>query len=131
MKAVHVLVAAGACREPAAAHLCEGLGALTSAIAGAGGKLRRHAHDAFPTREQEPLERPRDVTAVLKRPHPLAAQTPRPPQQVLERAALGAHRPIREHLARRRIHAGRGRSGLSVQSTQATANTANQAIADT
>ena len=37
------------------------LAALTRAFAPFGRQLRRHAHDAFPTREQEPLERLRDV----------------------------------------------------------------------
>ena len=37
-----------------------GLAALTRAVAPSGGQLRRDAHDAFPAREQEPLERPRE-----------------------------------------------------------------------
>ena len=58
-----------------------------------GPQLRRDAQHALATREQETLERPGHVAAVLDRPHPLGAHTPSPAQQVLKRAAPGPHRP--------------------------------------
>ena len=81
-----------------------GLAALTRRVARASGQLRWDAHDPLAAGEQEPLERPRNVAAVLERPHTLAADTARPAQQVLERAALRAHRVVREHPPGRVIH---------------------------
>ena len=40
-----------------------------------------HAHHALAALDQKPLERARDVPAVLQRPHPLAAEAARPDQQ--------------------------------------------------
>ncbi len=53
--------------------------------------LRRDAHDALPTRDQEPLERSRHVPAVLERPDPLPIELARPHQQLAE-AALARRR---------------------------------------
>ena len=80
-----------------------GLAALTPRVACAGGQLRWDAHDPLAAGKQEPLECARDVAAVLERPHALAAESTRPPQQVLKRAALRAHREVRKHPSGRLI----------------------------
>src|SRR4029453_3892326 len=60
------------------------LARLAGAVSRAGHQLRRDTHDAFAAREQEPLQRPRDMPAILKRPHPLTADAARPAQQLTE-----------------------------------------------
>jgi hypothetical protein len=72
--------------------------------AGVGPACARLSHSA-----RKPLVNARRC---LDRPHPLAADTPSPAQQVLKRGAPGPHRPIREDLARRPIQSGGGVRGL-------------------
>src|SRR3954452_24002080 len=48
-----------------------GLAALTRAPAALRGQVRRDPQHPLATPDQKALERPGDVTAVLKRPHPL------------------------------------------------------------
>jgi len=78
-----------------------GLARLARRIPRPGGQLGSDAHDSLAPGEQEPLERPGDVPAVLKRPDPLARQPARPAQQILKRTTPGAHRVVREHPAGR------------------------------
>jgi hypothetical protein len=66
-----------------------GLPAPTSAATRVGHQLRRHAQDPLATFDQKPLERARDVPAVLHRPHPFAAEPTRPHDKRGE--ALGAN----------------------------------------
>ena len=58
-----------------------GLAALAAAAARAGHQPRRDPDHALATDEQKPLERARDVPAVLQRPDPLAAQAASPVQR--------------------------------------------------
>ena len=76
-----------------------GLAALPHTVTRAGCQLRRDSHHPLPARQEKPLERPRHVPAILKRPHALAAHPARPPQQILKRMTSGAHRAIRKHPA--------------------------------
>ena len=76
-----------------------GLARARARSARAGHQLRRDANDALAAREQEPLQRARDVPAVLKRPDPLAADAARPAQQLTERARRRA-RPSRRRARR-------------------------------
>ena len=81
-----------------------GLAALTRRVACAGGQLWWDAQHPLAAGEQEPLECPRDVPAVLERPHALAAESACPAQQVLKRTALRAYRVVREDPPGRVIH---------------------------
>jgi hypothetical protein len=54
------------------------LARLARALPRAGHQLRRNANHALAALEQEPLQRPRDMPAILKRPHPLATDAARP-----------------------------------------------------
>jgi hypothetical protein len=58
-----------------------GLPAPAGAATRVGRQRGRDAHHALATRDQEPLQRARDVPAALQRPDPLAAQAPRPAAQ--------------------------------------------------
>ena len=80
-----------------------GLAALTSALASAGGQVRRDPQHPLAAADQKPLQRPRDVPAVLKRPHPLAIKAARPPQQRIEPAPADLDGLLAQQLA------GRGR----------------------
>ena len=77
------------------------LARLAGAVSRAGHQLRRDTHDAFAAREQEPLQRPRDMPAILKRPHPLTADAARPAQQLTERATRRGDRHVAQRPARR------------------------------
>jgi hypothetical protein len=44
-------------------------------------QLRRHPHHPVTPSEQEPLQLARHMPAILDRPHPVAANTPRPPSR--------------------------------------------------
>ena len=61
-----------------------------AALAGAPTRRRdevgRDPQHALAALDQETLQRSGDVPAVLKRPHPLAIETTRPPQQAIEAA---------------------------------------------
>jgi hypothetical protein len=63
-------------------------------------QLRRHPHHPLAAREQETLERDRDVPAILQRPQPLPAQRARPAKQLLVAPTASLHRPLATHLAR-------------------------------
>ena len=80
-----------------------GLAALASALASAGRQVRRDPQHPLAAADQKPLQRPRDVPAVLKRPDPLAIQAARPPQQRIEPAPADLDRLLAQQLA------GRGR----------------------
>jgi hypothetical protein len=76
-----------------------GLAALTGAPAGLPGQLRRDPQHPLAARDHKPLQRPGHVTAVLKRPDPLALQAARPPQQPRKAAAPDRDRLLAEQLA--------------------------------
>jgi len=61
-----------------------GLAALTSASSGLRGQVRRDPQHPLAAADEKPLQRPRDMPAILKRPHPLAVQATGPPQQRIE-----------------------------------------------
>ena len=65
-----------------------------------------HAQDTLPALDQKPLQRARDMPAILNRPHTVVAQAARPCEQ--RRGALGARRNrlLAEHFARCRNHGG-------------------------
>ena len=67
-----------AARATASASMRSDLPRSRPRAALAGHQPRRDADDALAADEQEPLERARDVPAVLQRPDPLAAQAARP-----------------------------------------------------
>ena len=77
-----------------------GLAAIAAAAALAGHQPGRDPDDALAADEQEPLERARDVPAVLDRPHPLVAQAARPLQR-RGKAARRRPRPSARRAARR------------------------------
>jgi hypothetical protein len=85
-----------------------GLAALARRAARVGHQLRRHAHDALAANEQEALQRPGHVAAILDRPHALGAHAARPPQQVIERAAPGPRRSVAERAAGHGVDRGDG-----------------------
>jgi hypothetical protein len=62
------------------------LAALTGAAARVRGQMGRDPQHPLAALDQKPLQRPRDVPAVLKRPHPLAVEAARPHQQRAEPA---------------------------------------------
>jgi hypothetical protein len=64
--------------------------------------VRRNPAHPLAARDQKPLQRARDVTAVLKRPHALALEAARPPQHGVEPAPADRDRPLAEQLTRRR-----------------------------
>src|SRR4029079_18801650 len=64
-----------------------GLTALARAAAGVAHELGRDPHHAFAAADQETLERAGDVSAILQRPRPLTAETPRPTQELREAAS--------------------------------------------
>src|SRR4051794_462415 len=61
---------------------------------------------ALAARDQEPLQRARDMAAILECPDPFAGEATRPDQQRREAASSDSDRPITEHLAGRAIHGG-------------------------
>src|SRR5436305_1236216 len=63
-------------------------------------QLRRDAHDALAAREQEALESPGDVAAVLDRPDALGVERARPGEQSLEPGARRRHGLVALQLAR-------------------------------
>ena len=65
-----------------------GLAALARRDARSGGQLWRDAHDPLAAGKQEPLERARDVPAVLDRPNALHVQAPAPEQQSHRRSGV-------------------------------------------
>ena len=81
-----------------------GVPARTRTATRLGHQLRRHPQDPLTARDQAPLERPRHVPAVLKRPHSLALKAPRPHQQTREPASADRNRLLTQPLARRRSH---------------------------
>ena len=80
-----------------------GLSRLAGALPGAGHQLRRNADDALAALEQEPLQRPRHMPAVFKRPDPLAADAARPAQQLTERPRRRGNRHLAKCPARRLV----------------------------
>ena len=62
------------------------LAALTSTASGLCGQVRRDPQHPLAAADQEPLQRPRDVPAVLKCPDPLAIKAARPPKRGIEPA---------------------------------------------
>ena len=79
------------------------LAALAAGAPGPGHQPRRDANDTLATRDQEPLQRARDMPAVLQRPHPLAIEAARPDHQRREPAGTDRDRLVAEHLAGRRV----------------------------
>ena len=80
-----------------------GLAALAARAPRAGHQPRRDANDALAAREQEPLQRARDMPAVLQRPHPLAVEAARPDQQRREPASADRDRLVAEQLTGRGV----------------------------
>jgi hypothetical protein len=68
------------------------LAALAGALAAPRGQVRGDPQHPLAALDQEPLARPRDMPAVLKRPHPLAVEPARPLQQRAEPAPAGTVR---------------------------------------
>ena len=81
-----------------------GLAALAGAPARIGGQVRRNPQHALAALDQKPLQRPRHVPAVLKRPRPLAVEAARPPQQGAEPAPADRDGLLAEQLAGRGRH---------------------------
>jgi hypothetical protein len=65
-------------------------------------QLGRHAQDPLATPDQKPLERARDMPTVLQRPHPLAAEAPRPCQQRSKARGADLDRLLAHELASHR-----------------------------
>src|SRR5215211_55920 len=61
-----------------------GLAPPTSALTRVGRQVRRDPQHPLTALDQEPLQRPRHVSAILKRPHALILEPARPPQQRAE-----------------------------------------------
>jgi hypothetical protein len=80
------------------------------------GQVRRDPQHALAALDQESLERPGDVPAILQRPDPVAVKRPRPPQQPRKAVAPDRDRLLAEQLARRRRNGGdRVRTLVSVR----------------
>jgi hypothetical protein len=74
-----------------------GLAVAACRIAGVGHELGRNADDSLPSAEQIGLESPRQVPAVLDRPHPLGAEPVGPADELqVVRARGGLGRAARE-----------------------------------
>jgi hypothetical protein len=83
-----------------------GLAALAARAPGVGHQPRRDPNHPLAAGDQKPLEGPRHVPAVLQRPHPIRAESARPPQHGIEPASAHRGGLLIEHLARRRGDSG-------------------------
>jgi hypothetical protein len=75
------------------------LAALTGTPARLRGQVRRDPQHPLAALDEKPLQRPGDMPAVLKRPHPLAVEAARPPQQDAEPAPADRDRSLAQQLA--------------------------------
>jgi hypothetical protein len=75
------------------------LSALAGALACLRGHARRDPQYALAALDQEPLQRSRDLPAILKRPHAVAVDAARPPQQGAEPAPADLDGLLAEQLA--------------------------------
>ena len=93
------------------------LAALASALARAGREVRRDPQHPLAAADQEPLQAPGDVPAILQCPDPLAVQAARPPQQRVAPALADLDGLLAPQLARRgRDRGDRVRTLVSVRS---------------
>ena len=83
-----------------------GLAALSGALARLGHQVGRDAKHALAALDQEPLQGPRHVPAIFKRPDPLAAESARPRQQRAEPRTADLDRALAQQLAGRRADTG-------------------------
>jgi hypothetical protein len=92
------------------------LAAPAGALACLRGQVRRDPHHALAALDQEPLQRSGDVAAILKRPHAVAVEAARPPQQGAEAAPADLDGLFTEQLAGCGRHGGdRVRTLVSVR----------------
>src|SRR3954463_1598722 len=82
------------------------LAALTGALACIRGQVRRDPQHPLAALDQESLQRSGDVPAVLERPHAVAVEAARPPQQRAEPAPADLDGLLAEQLAGRGRHGG-------------------------
>jgi hypothetical protein len=83
-----------------------GLPAPARAATRVGHQLGRHPQDALAAPDQKPLERARDVPAVLQRPHAFAAELARPHEQRGESLGADPDRLLAQQFAGCRRHRG-------------------------